>query len=205
MGLTVEEADAVMGKAFGIPKTGVFGLMDLVGIDLVPHVNASLARALAADDLFHKVNVPLPFMDRMIAAGLTGRKGKGGFYRINREQGKRKEAIDLVTGEYRAVNRVAVDDAVPLLEQENNLGRYARRVWALVFAYAAQLVGDAADDIAAIDAAMRLGYNWRWGPFELMDRAGIGTAMALIKAEGLPLAPIFTGQYFYRERRSAGA
>ena len=197
MGLTVEEADAVMGKAFGIPKTGVFGLMDLVGIDLVPHVNASLARALAADDLFHKVNVPLPFMDRMIAAGLTGRKAGGGFYRLNREQGKRKEAIDLVSGEYRAVNRVAIDSAVPLLEQDTRLGRYARRVWGLVFAYAGLLLGDAADDIAAIDAAMRLGYNWQWGPFELMDRAGAITA--LLKAEGLPVAPVFRGALFYRD------
>ena len=197
MGLTVEEADAVMGKAFGIPKTGVFGLMDLVGIDLIPHVNASLARALPADDLFQKVNVPLPFMDRMIAAGLTGRRGKGGFYRINREMGRRKEAIDLVTGKYRTLNSVMIDGTTPLLEQDTPLGRYARRVWGLVFAYAGLLLGDAADDIAAIDAAMRLGYNWRWGPFELMDRAG--DVPGLLRAEGLPVAPVFRDAPFYRD------
>ncbi len=197
MGVTVEEADVVMGKAFGIPKTGVFGLMDLVGIDLVPHVNASLARALPADDLFQQVNVPLPFMERMIAAGLTGRKGKGGFYRINREMGRRKEVIDLVTGDYRPLNPVTIDGTTPLLQQDTRLGRYARRVWGLVFAYAGLLLGDAADDIAAIDAAMRLGYNWQWGPFELMDRAGDVTQ--LLKAEGLPIAPVFRGANFYRD------
>jgi 3-hydroxyacyl-CoA dehydrogenase len=56
LGLTVEEADAVMGKPFGIPKTGVFGLIDLVGLDLMPHVNASLAGALPKSDEFHAIN-----------------------------------------------------------------------------------------------------------------------------------------------------
>lgn len=202
LGLTVEEADAVMGKSFGIPKTGVFALMDLVGIDLVPQVNASLARALPPGDLFQTVNVPLPFMDRMIAGGLIGRKGKGGFYRINREAGKRKEAIDLNTGAYRPTATMALDAATPLLEQDSKLGRYARRVWAQLFAYAGQLVGDAADDIAAIDAAMRLGYNWQWGPFELMDRIGLPRVQALLRDEGLTAAPILRGQKFYTDGKA---
>ncbi len=102
-GLTVEEADAVMGRPFGIPKTGVFGLMDLVGLDLGPHVNASLAGALPPGDEFHAINREAPMLQKMIAEGYTGRKGKGGFYRLNKSGGKRvKESIDLQTGEYRA-------------------------------------------------------------------------------------------------------
>jgi 3-hydroxyacyl-CoA dehydrogenase len=201
-GLTVEEADAAMGKSFGIPKTGVFGLADLVGIDLIPHVNASLAAALSPDDLFQTVNVPLPAVDRMIAAGLTGRKGKGGFYRINRAGGKVKEAIDLATGHYRALAPASIDAGSPLLEQDNRLGRYARSVWSRVFAYAGLLVGDAADDLAAIDDAMRLGYNWHWGPFELMDRVGPPKVVKLLRSESLPVAPIFAaagGRPFYRD------
>lgn len=201
-GLTVEEADAVMGKPFGIPKTGVFSLMDLVGIDLIPHVNASLAAALAPGDLFQRVNVPLPFVERMISAGLTGRKAKGGFFRINREKGKVREAIDFASSNYRPEQAIVIDEAVPLLEQDNKLGRYARRLWALVFSYAGQLVGDAADDIVSIDAAMRLGYNWRWGPFELMDRIGPGKVRQLIASEDLPLAPILAGETFYRDGKA---
>ena len=101
-GLTIEAADAVMGKPFGIPRTGVFGLIDLVGIDLMPHINASLTKLLPAGDAFHKAQRDLPLIANMIASGYTGRKGKGGFYRLNREGGRKvKEAIDLATGAYR--------------------------------------------------------------------------------------------------------
>ena len=99
--LDVEDVDQIIGRPFGIPKTGVFGLIDLVGLDLMPHVNASLAATLPKEDMFHEMYRPAPLIERMIKEGYTGRKGKGGFYRVNREKGKRKEAIDLVTGEYR--------------------------------------------------------------------------------------------------------
>ena len=189
-GLIVEEADAVMGKPFGIPSTGVFGLMDLVGIDLMPHVNESLARLLGPDDLFHQVNVHLPFVEKMIAEGFTGRKGKGGFYRINREQGKRKEVIDLTTGDYFPIRPVAIEKGEDMLFREGRLGDYARAVMLPTLAYAAMLVGDAADDIHAIDEAMRLGYNWAFGPFELIDRIGSEKFCTLIKDVELPVAPL---------------
>lgn len=200
-GITVEEADAVMGKPFGIPKTGVFGLADLVGIDLLPQVNASLAGALDAGDLFRRVNVPLPLVAAMIADGRTGRKGKGGFYRINREAGKRKEVLDLVTGTYRAPQQVEAGEAAALLGDDGRLGRYARSVMLKTLAYAALLVGDAADDIGAIDAAMRLGYNWTWGPFELIDKIGAGAVRAFLVKEELPVAAILSrcDGPFYRD------
>ena len=190
--LPVEDADAVMGKSFGFPKTGVFGLADLIGIDLLPQVNASLANALGKDDLFHSVNVPLPLVDAMVINGQTGRKGKGGFYRLNRAAGKRKEVIDLTSGQYREVHRAEIDGGSPILLQDNPHGCYARSVMLKMLAYAALLVGDAADDIASIDAAMRLGYNWKWGPFELIDRIGITTFRNLADESGLPLAPVLT-------------
>ena len=98
-GLTVEEADAIIGRPMGIPKTGVFGLMDLVGIDLGPHVNASMRAVLPKSDAFHSVDRDMPLIARMIEQGLTGRKGKGGFYRLDRSGGGRvKLAIDLNSG-----------------------------------------------------------------------------------------------------------
>jgi 3-hydroxyacyl-CoA dehydrogenase len=101
-GLTVEEADAIVGPPLGMPKTGIFGLLDLVGLDLVPHVNASMARALPESDDFHKANRELPLIARMISEGRTGRKGKGGFYRlVGRDGGRVKESVDLSTGSYR--------------------------------------------------------------------------------------------------------
>ncbi len=100
-GLTVEEADAIVGPPMGVPRTGVFGLTDLVGLDLMPEVNGSMARALPNSDPFHAANREIPLIRRMIAEGLTGRKGKGGFYRLRRtESGRVKEALDLETGQY---------------------------------------------------------------------------------------------------------
>ena len=100
-GLSVEEADAVMSRPLGIPKTGVFGLMDLVGIDLMPHVDRNLAETLPADDAYQAIRRELPTIAQMIEDGYTGRKGKGGFYRLNKTNGKRvKEARNLATGDY---------------------------------------------------------------------------------------------------------
>jgi len=212
-GLTVEEADAVVGRPMGVPKTGVFGLLDLVGLDLIPHVNASMARALPKEDAFHAANRETPLLGKMIAEGYTGRKGKGGFYRLNRAGGgRRKESIDLKTGEYRPERRAelpeveaASRDLKRLLDAKTPAGRYAWRVLGQTLAYAAGLVPEAADSVVEIDAAMRLGYNWKWGPFELMDRLGTDWLAARLEAEGIPkgaqLPPVLAlarGRSFYR-------
>ena len=107
LGLTVEEVDAVVTAAFGVPKTGIFGLLDLVGLDLACMVAASLRARLPPDDPCHTLP-PLPaIMQTMITDGRTGRKGASGFYRLAQEGGRRvKEALDLVTDRYRpAVSR----------------------------------------------------------------------------------------------------
>ena len=178
-GLTVEEADAIIGRPMGIPKTGVFGLLDLVGLDLMPHINASMTALLAKDDAFHDSAKPLPLVAKMISEGYTGRKGKGGFYRLNRDKGKLKEAIDLLSGQYRPQQRPlveAIEDAgrslKKLLSHDSKHGAYAAKVMSLTLAYASRLVGDVSDRADVIDEAMRLGYNWKFGPFEMIDQVG---------------------------------
>ena len=132
----------------------------------------------------------------MIAEGSTGRKGKGGFYRLRRASGARvKEAIDLRTGDYRA----SVQG--PPRERRRRQGRRpagaARpsrpdRPLRLggageTLAYAAELVPAICDTVSGVDQAMRLGYNWRWGPFELIDRIGAGWLADRLDAEGRPV------------------
>ena len=198
MGLPVEEADAVLGRPLGIPKTGIFGLADLVGIDLLPHVAASLRAALPPDDPFHEVDREWPLVTRLIETGYTGRKGKGGFYRLNRTDGQRiKEAIDLRTGEYHVAGRPRLDciDAAKagpraLFESDERAARYAWRVMSRTLAYACSLVPEIADDIAAVDGAMRLGYNWKWGPFELLDRIGPAWFRSRLATEGIAVPPL---------------
>ena len=216
LGLSVEEADAVIGRAFGIPKTGIFGLVDLVGLDLMPHVSASLRGLLPAGDAFHASDRDLPVIREMIAAGYTGRKGKGGFYRLNREGGgKIKEAVDLATGAYRLSAKPAIPGLssakLPkrVLERSDRFGAYAWAVFGETLAYAASLVGEICDDITAVDTAMRLGYNWKFGPFELLDRIGPAYVAGRLVAEGKPvpalLAAVGAGSFYRVEdgRRQA--
>jgi 3-hydroxyacyl-CoA dehydrogenase len=192
LGLTVEEADAVFSKPTGMPKTGVFGLLDLIGLDLMPLIAKSFLATLPADDAYRAVNVAHPLIDKMIADGYTGRKGKGGFYRLNKsEGGKVKESVDLKTGAYRASEKVklatveaAGKNLRALCEAQDKIGKFAWTVLSQALSYAAALVPQIADDIVAVDAGMRLGFNWKFGPFELIDQLGAGWFAERLKAEG---------------------
>jgi 3-hydroxyacyl-CoA dehydrogenase len=197
--LPVEEADAAMGRPFGIPKTGIFGLADLVGIDLLPYVAGSLRKALPSDDAFHAIDKPLPRIQAMIERGYTGRKGKGGFYRLNKANGARvKEAMDLATGDYHTAAKPRLDGVEAarkggpraLFESDEPAAAWAWRVMSKTLAYAASLVGEIADDITQIDTAMRLGYAWKWGPFELLDKIGPTWFRQQLAAAGVPVPSI---------------
>ncbi|MCU0734270.1 MAG: 3-hydroxyacyl-CoA dehydrogenase NAD-binding domain-containing protein [Methylotetracoccus sp.] len=206
--LTVEEADAALSTPFGIPKTGIFGLYDLIGLELLPQVLAFLRRALPAADAFHRIDRIPPLIEKMIAAGQTGRKGKGGFYRWQRE-GERdfKESIDLHSGVYRrsekpqlAVSPSATPEPVRAwLSGDDKTGRYAWRVMSRTLAYSAGLIPEIADDITVIDTTMRLGYNWTYGPFELLDRIGVEWFVGRLRAEGCEIPPLLqAGDPLYR-------
>lgn len=184
--ISVELADAVMSKPVGIPKTGLFGLIDLVGIDLMPHLAESMLSTLPANDEYRKIYKDYPFIHRMIEQGFTGRKGKGGFYRLNPDPKakKEKQALTLASdmfdeGMYRKADKPKPTSAEAgkkglraVIETDDEGGRYVWAVLSKVLAYAASLVPEIADDIAAVDEAMRLGYNWKKGPFEMIDDLG---------------------------------
>ena len=178
-GLTVEEADVLMGEAIGAPRTGVFGLMDLVGIGLHEHVTASLDRLLPADDPWRAVPPQMQVFQRLVEMGATGRAAGRGFYA---RDGSRRLAIDLETFEYRpgaaaAAGRGAANarrGLAALVETPDRYGEYARAVLIRVLAYAAAMVPEVADSPALVDLAMTRGYNWRHGPFAMIDALGAG-------------------------------
>ncbi len=210
LGLTVEEADAVCGKPLGLPKTGVFGLIDLVGLDLLPHVTRSLLGALPEADAFRALYREHPLFSRMIAAGNTGRKGKGGFYRLDKRPGgaRVKQTIDLTTGDYRTTEKAELASVAAarqhltlLFDHSDRGGAYARAAMLPTLAYAASLVPEVSPDLEAIDRALRLGYNWKFGPFELIDRLGGAWFAAALKKAGLATPPLVTAaaeRPFYR-------
>ena len=193
-GFSVEQADAMLGRPLGIPKTAVFGLMDLVGIDLSVHVIESLVSHLPEDDPFHDiVGAGEEIIQAMIEEGYTGRKGLGGFYRLNKEGGKRvKEARSLVTGEYSAADRKAAFPSAkmgkqglsPLMDFPDEGAAFVADVLLDSLSYAAYLVPDVTEDLSSIDSAMKVGLNWTRGPCEMMDSIGAASMVERLEASG---------------------
>ncbi len=178
MKLSIEEADAVFGRPMGIPKTGVFGLYDLIGIDLMADVLKSFIKELSDKDEFQIVAKEIPLVKKLIETGYTGRKGKGGFYRMNKS-GDQKilEAINLETGEYSATKKIDLGietvDINNLINRKDKFGGYAWIVISKIIKYASSLVPGITDKFNDIDEAMRLGFNWAMGPFEMLKSIGV--------------------------------
>ena len=178
MKLSIEEADAVFGRPMGIPKTGVFGLYDLIGIDLMADVLKSFIKELPENDEFQIVAKEIPLIKKLIETGYTGRKGKGGFYRINKTEGKKiLEAINLDTGEYFPTKKIDLKldkvDLKNLINRKDKYGEYAWSVLSKIIKYASSLVPGITDKFNNIDEAMRLGFNWTKGPFEMLKEIGV--------------------------------
>jgi 3-hydroxyacyl-CoA dehydrogenase len=178
MKLSVEEADAIFGRPMGIPKTGVFGLYDLIGIDLMSDVLKSFTKELPKSDEFHEVAKEIPLVKKLIETGYTGRKGKGGFYRVNKTgTTKVMEAINLETGDYSASQKINVKsekvDLKSLIIRDDKYGKYAWSVISKIVKYASSLVPNITREFNDIDEAMRLGFNWTKGPFEMLEEIGV--------------------------------
>ncbi len=191
MNLKPQIADSLFGRPMGIPKTGVFGLYDLIGIDLMSDVAKSLVSILPAHDAFNEVAEPLPLMTKMIANGQTGNKGGKGFY-LQPETGAKK-VLDFESGEYVDFTRPNIEIALKAEKQgvkhlidddDSEYGQYAWSVLSNSLVYAASLIPEVGNDPEAIDDAMKLGYNWISGPFELMDEIGVDYFVYRLQEEG---------------------
>jgi len=178
MKLSIEEADAIFGRPMGIPKTGVFGLYDLIGIDLMADVLKSFIKELPKSDEFHEVAKEIPLVKKLIETGYTGRKGKGGFYRMNKTGSiKVMEAINLETGDYSISKKIDIKtdqvDLKRLINRKDKYGDYAWSVISKIIKYASSLVPKITKEFNDIDEAMRLGFNWSKGPFEMLEEIGV--------------------------------
>ena len=213
-GLSIEHADALMGRPMGIPKTGVFGLYDMIGVDLMSDVVDTLGDILPDNDVFHAVgrsnNPANGLVNSMIAEGFTGQKsGKGGFYRED-------SAIDLLNGRMRprttqlpqmaqaaAIAQQEGHETLPLMiEGDGPHTRFCRNFLGRVLAYAAALIPEVTRTPQDIDDAMKMGFNWIRGPFEMIDALGAATVIELAKDAGceIPLALSVSAQHgcFYK-------
>ncbi|HET9086787.1 MAG TPA: 3-hydroxyacyl-CoA dehydrogenase NAD-binding domain-containing protein [Acidobacteriaceae bacterium] len=205
MGLSVEEVDALTGSAIGWPKTGTFRLADMVGIDVL----ASVALNFEKNVRDERADVTLPnSIEQMLERKWLGDKAGQGFYKKQRGQDG-KEArfvLDPATLEYKPSvrpkipelemaksNEVVAERIRALLAGNPERDKAARFYWQVLpelWAYAANRIGEIADTIVDIDRAMKAGFNWELGPFEMWDAAGLSRIAEYMRSRGqnVPLA-----------------
>jgi 3-hydroxyacyl-CoA dehydrogenase len=203
-GLTIEEVDALTGPALGFPRTGTFRLADLVGIDVMAHVASNFPQGVTQSGFG-------PILEEIVKRGWVGDKAGQGFYKKTRgADGKdQRMVLDLKTFEYRpsekpnlpslemAKNAGTVQERVKLLlANDPKKDRAARFLWPFLWSlwnFAAERIGDAANDAPSIDEAMRAGFNWELGPFELWDAAAVRETVARMGALGMTASPAVKG------------
>jgi 3-hydroxyacyl-CoA dehydrogenase len=206
LGIDIEDADAIFGRPMGIPKTGAFGLYDLIGVDLMADVVRSLRSILPQGDPFHEVGAENRLINSQIEKGFTGNKGKGGFYAIIDGA---EMAIDLENGAWRGRKKQLPEISIKgekdgvnaLLKGDDKLSIFAWRVLARILTYSASLVPEVTQSPQDIDDAMKLGYNWVRGPFELIDEIGSAAFVARLEAESRHVPEFLrfaSGEPFYK-------
>lgn len=198
-GLNPTEVDFLSGPLMGRPKSAVFRTVDLVGLDTLLHVAENVIDG-APDDPQRAVFEPISVLEQMVAKGLVGAKAGAGFYRKAKaaDGSSTIEALDLNSLEYveKPKARFGEIDAVrPIEDLHERLkalfhakGKGAQFVWAITrdtLLYAAQVAGEIADDLASIDRAMRWGFGWDLGPFELWQTLGLAKVAAKMESDGL--------------------
>jgi 3-hydroxyacyl-CoA dehydrogenase len=221
--LTVEEVDALTGSALGWPKTGTFRLADMVGVDVLAHVAKNFAaQATAIGDERAEVGMA-PFIAPMLEKKWLGDKTKQGFYKKEGRDAEGRDlrsVLDWQTLEYKpsmrpkfqalemAKNVESTAARLPqLLHADAAKDKAAAFYWPLLtelFTYAANRVPEIADDIVAIDTAMKTGFNWELGPFEMFDAVGVRVTTEKMLAAGVPVSANVTkllsvGESWYKD------
>ncbi len=194
-GMNQETVDAVLGKPVGLPPTGLYGLIDLIGLDVMDLVGKNLAVNLPDGDAGHAYTEFPAAEQAMLERGQLGRKSRelGGFGRVQKldDGSKKKETFDLVSEEWRDAAEADLSgvsaDLGAVLFEDSPQGQLAWQVFGGTLRYAAGLVPEIADDIVNIDNAIKWGFNWAQGPFELLDTIGTDRVIAKIEAEGAEL------------------
>ena len=191
-GMSIERVDALMSQPVGLPATGLYGLIDLIGLDVMDFVGKNLAINLPDGDAGRAFTKFPTNIHAMLERGQLGRKSGGGFYRVQRlEDGsKNKEAFDLGSESWRPAEAASLPEthlgpAVMLGDDAD--GRLAWEIMGETLCYAASLVPEIADDVVNVDRAMRWGFAWKKGPFELLDALGPERVIAKLEEAGRDL------------------
>ncbi len=212
MGMTVEEVDAIAGPATARPKSAAFRTADLVGIDTLIHVGNNSYQLLTDDEEREVFKVP-EFMTQMVDKGLLGNKSKAGFYRKEQVEGKRKIFYyDYTSGEFKPAEKPKfaslaavkmVDDPAQkvkmVVEGQDKAAEYAWKNLRDTLIYTVNRIPEIADDVINVDNAMKWGFNWEIGPFEMLDAIGVARFVKRAEKDGVAVPEVLkTIDSFYR-------
>jgi 3-hydroxyacyl-CoA dehydrogenase len=202
MGLSVEWVDKMTGPLVGRPKSATFRTCDVVGIDTLIKVANGLQLTAPNDEYIDCFKLPA-FLQKIADNNWFGDKSGQGFYKKTVAGGKKEIwSLDLKTFEYRPQEKVklpileqlkAIDDAktriITLANSPDQAGEFFRKTMAAVFSYSSLRVPEISDSLSQIDDAMRAGFGWEFGPFEIWDMLGIDKGLLLCSMYGMPVAP----------------
>ncbi|MGG8497040.1 3-hydroxyacyl-CoA dehydrogenase NAD-binding domain-containing protein [Tenacibaculum sp. TC6] len=194
LGLTIEEVDKLTGPVIGRPKSATFRTVDVVGLDTLVHVANGIYQNCPNDEAHELFKLP-SFISTMMENKWLGSKTGQGFYK---KEGKEILSLDLDTMEYRPKKSAKfatleltktidkpIDRFKVLVGGKDKAGEFYRKNFAAMFAYVQNRIPEISDELYRIDDAMKAGFGWENGPFEIWDAVGVEKGIELMKAEGL--------------------
>ncbi|MCF6167789.1 3-hydroxyacyl-CoA dehydrogenase/enoyl-CoA hydratase family protein [Lutibacter sp.] len=201
LGLTVEEVDKLTGPVIGRPKSATFRTVDVVGLDTLVHVANGIYENCPNDEAHELFKLP-DFINKMMENKWLGSKTKQGFYKRVVENGKKAIlALDLDTLEYRPSKKVkfatlemtkTIDNVIDrfkvLIKGKDKAGEFYRKNFASMFGYVQNRIPEISDELYRLDDAMKAGFGWGHGPFQIWDAIGIEKGIELMQAENIPVA-----------------
>jgi len=205
LGMTVEEIDKLTGPVIGRPKSATFRTVDVVGLDTLVHVANGLHKNCPKDTSNHLFELP-DFIHTMVANKWLGSKTKQGFYKKAVENGKKTIlSLDLERLEYSPAKKVSfatlemtksidkvIDRFKVLIKGKDKAGEFYRKNFAGMFGYVQHRIPEISDELYRIDDAMKAGFGWEHGPFEIWDAIGLEKGIELMQAENIPVADWIT-------------
>jgi 3-hydroxyacyl-CoA dehydrogenase len=197
MGLTVEEVDKLTGPLIGRPKSATFRTIDVVGLDTLVHTANGVAQNAPNDEMHSSFAIP-DFVNTMMENKWLGSKTQQGFYKKTLADGKKEILVlDLDSMEYRKANKVSfstlantktveqvIDRFKILVKGTDKAGEFYRKTLSAIFAYASNRIPEISDELYRIDDAMKAGFGWEHGPFQIWDAIGVEKGIEMMTKEG---------------------
>lgn len=197
MGLTIEEVDKLTGPVIGRPKSATFRTVDVVGLDTLVHVANGLYQGCPNDEAHNLFALP-EFIKKMMENNWLGSKTKQGFYKkvdkdilaldINTLEYKPSQKVSFATLELTKTIEKPIDRFPVLIKGTDKAGAFYRKNFASMFAYVSNRIPEISDELYKIDDAMKAGFGWENGPFEIWDAVGVQNGVEMMKAEGFESA-----------------